>query len=529
VILLSVGSLCAAYRSEPHNVCKSRSPTSSSTLKSPESLRNESVTYVERGELYADSLLPRSTRGYAIEAPEGTLLSFFFQTDTELVGLDIEAKGPVNRTKVDVVWLPPPYVFHVCNKSEVRLLVTNRQTDTVNYRFYVDISEPLGDSSSKILRFPGGKAAFHTDLRRDDRVLLKLDSTNQSKLRIWVFILYYEVLPERTYKLRLYRQSLCETLYFAADLGGRYYIVVDSVEGEGEFSIASSTSSPPWNQEWFWLGVLFAFFLTAISLADIERIRKLDRPELYSLVSCFCWFVTIGLYISVVGSFSYETLIHLPLFYSLIFFYGLSHVLQIYAAYLDRKKESQDCLSCGRKVNLQEINYCCGGIVKNVSGAWFLMPLSFGFLFFITSYVIFTAIFPKLLSTSIWVTSCGSIIGGIMAWWINRNVYAIKSWKQNSKRYYIPSHVPFVSLGLLITGVLFSFLSPLLVGILLEAFVTQHVESFLPAHAPWMRIRIAPLTLSLYAILGSGISAIMSGFLVTYRIRRILTRDTSEG
>jgi len=528
MILLSTGFLYVTSSLESHKATKSSSLISASTRKSPEPLRNESVTYVERGELYGDFLLPRDSKTYAIEAPEGTLVSFFFQTDSEAVELDLEAKGSINRTKFDVVWLPPPYVYYVYNRSEIRFLITNRQADTVSYRFYVDISEPLGDSSSKILHLEGGKAAFHIDLRKDDRVLLKLGSANYSKMRIWVFILYREVLPETIYKLRSYRQSLYGTLYFTADLGGRYYIVIDSVEGEGKFFLTSSTYSPPWNQEWFWPAVLFAFFITAISLTDIERIRKLEKAELSSLISYYSWFVTIGLYISLVGSFGYGTLVQVPLFYLLIFFYGLSHVLQIYASHLDRKIASQNCPNCGRKVNLQEVNYCCGRIVKNISDAWFLLPLSFGLLFFIMSYVVFNTICPTFLGNSLWLGSCGSIIGGIIAWWINRKVYAVRSWKENPSQYYIPSHIPFVSIGLLVTGIVFSFLSPLLVGILLEAFLKQHVESFLPAHAPWVRIRIAPLTLSLYVILGSAISAILSGLFVAYQIRKIFTKGVPE-
>ena len=494
------------------------------TQKSLKFLENGSVTYVKKGELYADFLLPNGSKRYAIEAPEESLVIFFFQIDTEEAGLDVKVEGPVNRTRVGVVWLPAPYIYYVSNKSEVQFLITNPKADIVNYKFYVDISEPLGDSNSKILPIEGGKVAFHVDLRKDHRVLLKLNSANHSELRIWIFVLYYEILPEITYKLRLYRQSLYGTLYFAADLGGRYYIIVDSIEAEGEFSLTSSTSSPPWNQEWFWPVILLAFFITAISLTDIGRIKKLERAALFALISYYCWFVIIGLSISVAGSFSYGILIYMPLFYVLIFFYGLSHVLQVYAAYLDRKITIGICPYCDKKVNLQKVNYCCGKIVKNVSDAWFLLPLSFGFLFFIISYIIFKWVFPMFIANSLWIGSCGSLIGGIIAWWINRNVYGMKAWRQNPKRYYIPSHIHFVSIGLLITGILFSFLSPLLIGILIETFLTP-VESYLGARVPWIRIRIAPLTLSLYAILEATILAIVLGFLVAYQIRKILTKN----
>jgi len=528
VILLSNSNLYAANILEYPKAARNSSFTSSSTQKSSRSPENRSATYLKSCELYTDVLPRDGSKRYAIEAPSESLISFFYQVDTEGAELNVEAEGPVNRTQVAVVWLPEPYVYYVSNKSEIRFLVTNPQGDIVNYRFYVDISESLGDSSSKILPLKGGKVVFHVDLRKDDRVLLKLSSENLSKLRIWVFTLYYEILPERAYELRLYRQSLYGTLYFSADLGRRYYIIVDSVEGEGEFSLEKETVSPPWNQEWFWLAVLFTYLITAISLTDIRRTRELEKTTLFALTSYYCWLVTIGLFLSVAGSFSYGTSIYMLLFYLLILSYGLSHSFQIYAAYLDRKITSQNCSNCGKKVNLHEVNYCCGRIVKNVSDAWFLLPLSFGFLFFTISYTIFKEISPAFLSNSLWVASCGSIIGGIIAWWINRNVYAIKLWKQDSKRYYIPSHIPFISIGLLITGILFSFLSPLLIGIFLEAFLTQHIESFFSAHVPWMDIKIASLTLSFYVILGSSVLSIILGSIMVYQIRKILKRDIFE-
>jgi len=247
----------------------------SSSWESPRPLGNDSVTFVEGGELYADSVLPLGSKSYVIEAPGQSLASLFLQIDTEEARLGVEAEGPVNRTRVAVVWLPTPSIFYVSNRSEVRFLITNPQTYIVNYRFYVDISEPLRESNSKTLPLEGGKAAFHVDLKKDDRLLLELSSTNQPRLRVWVLVLYYEILPESTYKLHLYRRSLHENLYFPADLGRRYYIVVDSVDYVGEFILASSTYSPPWNQEWFWLTVLFGFSIMAFSLTDIGKIKKL--------------------------------------------------------------------------------------------------------------------------------------------------------------------------------------------------------------------------------------------------------------
>ena len=491
-------------------------------------LENGSVTRVGRGGLRADSLLPDGSKRYVIKAPKESIVIFFFKVNTEGARLDVEAEGPINRTKVAVIWLPAPYIYYVREESEVQLLVSNPQAHTVYYEFYIDVSEPLGENNSKILPLKSGKVAFHVDLRKDDRTLLKLDSINNSDLRIWVFVMYHEILPGITHKLHLYRRSLYGSLYFNADFARRYYIIVDSVDGEEGFSLTSSISSAPWNQDWFWLLVLFSFFATAVSLTDVAGVRRLEKTALFALLGYYCWFLTIGLSFSAVGSLSYGALIYMPLVHLMIFFYGLSHIAQIYAAHLDRKATSQICPSCGRKVDLKQVNYCCGRIVKNVSVAWFFLPLSLGFLFFAISYIIFQRVVPVSLSNSLWMGSCGSIIGGIVAWWTNRNIYRIRLWKANLKRYYIPGHIRFVSIGLLATGILFSLLSPLLIGIVLEGFLTQHVESFLGASVPWIRIRIAPLTLSIHVVAEVAILAIVSGFLVAYRIRRILARSASR-
>jgi len=506
----------------------------SSFLSSPEAyegrftLGNGSVTYVESGILYFDSLPPGGSKRYMIEAPEQSLVSFFIEPDPEEAVLNVEAVGQVNRTRLAVVWLPEPYIYYASVRAEVQFKVANSLENITSYRFYIDISQPLKENNSKTIPLKGGKATFHVDLRKDDRVVLRVGATDNPKLRIWVFVLYYDLLPEMTYRLRLHGKSLYGALYFSADIGRRYYILVDSTEGKGDFFLVSSTYSPPWNQEWFWLVILFSFLIVAISLADIRRSRELEKGSLFALISYYCWIGTIGLALSAVGSLGYGTTIYELLFYLMIFSYIVSHVLWIYAAHLVRKVRFMVCPSCGAKVNVEEVNYCCGGIVRNVSEAWFLLPLSLGFLFFIVSYIAFERISPMFTSSSLWAASCGSLIGGIMAWWINRRVYTIKLWKQNPERYYVPTHIPFVPIYLLITGILFSFLSPLLIGILLESLLTQNVESFLPAHAPWVRIRIAPLTLPLYAVLGFAVSAMISGGLIAYRIRKILTRGTLD-
>lgn len=528
-ILLTNGPAYVANNLESHKVVESSSLISpESTLQKDPKLGNESVSHVAAGKLYADCLLPGWSKRYVVDAPEGSLASLFYETSTTETSLVVEAEGPVNRTQVAVVWLPSPHIYYVNSTSEIRFLVTNPETYPVNYTFYVDISEQLQGNNSKTLLLQGGKVALHIDLRKDDRVLLELSPADQSKLRIWVFVLYYVVLPERTYKLRVYRQSLHETLYFPADLGRRYYIIIDSVEQLGRFSLASSTYSPTWNQEWFWLAVLSGFLVTAISLFDIRRVRELEKAPLFAVVSCFCWFVTIGLSVSVAGSFSYGTSIYMPLFYLLILSYGLGHALQIYTSHLERRIASRNCPYCGRNVDLENVNYCCGKIVRRVSDAWFLLPLSLGFLFFAASYIVLQLVSTAFLEYSLWASGCGSIIGGIIAWWINRNVYAIRLWKQRPNRYHISGHIRFVSVGLLATGIAFALVSPLLILFLVEGFLAQHAESFLDAHALWLRITIAPLTLSLNVVLWCTTAAILSGFILAYRIRGIFTRSIPE-
>jgi len=527
--ILNSSFLHVAYGVQPHSAVRSSFPEASKSLEVVSPHQNGSATHVEGGELYSDSLPPGSFRKYVIEAPERSLVSFFIQSDTEGDVLDVEAIGPLNRTRVSVVWLPEPYIYYVGGSSEVGFKVTNPSKNTTSYRFYVDVSQPLAENKSKAVPLKGGKAAFHVDLRKDDRVFLRVGPADGSPLRIWVFVLYYDILPEMTYMLRLHRKSLSEALYFSADFGRRYYIMVDSIEAYAEFSLAGSTYSPPWNQEWFWLAISFSFLITAISLADIERSRKLEKAALSALIGYFCWFSTIGLAFSVAGSFGYGTTVYEPLFYLLIISYTLSHALGIYGAHLDRKTTFLECPSCGAKVNVEEVNYCCGTIVIKVSEAWLVLPLSLSLLFFIVSYIAFERVSPQVISSSLWIASLGSLSGGIIAWWINRKVYPLQSWKRNPDRYFIPTYIRYVSFGLLAAGTLFSFLSPLLIGVLLESFTGQHVESFLPAHALWVRIRIAPLTLPIYVVLGSAISAVVLGYLVALKIRNILTRDVLGG
>jgi len=491
---------------------------------SPKLLEIGSVSHVEKDRLYADSLSPGSFKMYVTEAREKCLLIFSSVIDTEGAKLEVEAEGLANRTEVNVVWLPEPHIYYLNREGEVQILVRNPEDSTVYYRFYVDISEPLANENSKALPLEDGQAFFHVDLRKGDRVLLSMNDLDHSDWRIRVFVLYHEILGNKEfYSLYLYRQSLYGMLYFDADLAGRYYIIADSRKGEQSFSLRSLIASPPWNREWFWLAIPIAFLAPLILLTYDERIRKLGKTRLVALFNYLCWFVTAGSFVSAVGGFSYGTSVYIHVFFVFMTLLGLSYASQIYAAYSDRKRTTGICRYCGREVNLHEENYCCGKIVKNVSVAWFLTPLSLSLLFFSISYSVFVWASPHLIGHSLWVGSCGSLVGGIIAWRINRDVYNMGSWKRDPERYNIPPHIPFVPIGLLIEGILLSFASPLLIGFLLETFLTQHVESFLLAKRAWIRTRIAPLTLPFHITLTSIVLALGLALFVFVKSRRILS------
>jgi len=472
----------------------------------------EIITSIEKNKLYSDFLFSNGSKVYVIEVPEeNPILIFFFTIDTENATLEVKLEGPVDRMSLSLVYDPMPYIFHVGSKGEVRIIITNPQGNAVYYGFFVDISEPLGNSNSKILPLEGGQVGFHVNLRRDDGVFLNIDNSNQLDLRIRVFALCYEVVRgEGSYMLCFLRESLNKKLYFTADLGGRYYILVESVKGEGMVSLKSVITSPPWNQEWFWL-VFNIAFITIISpffITRIKRAENLERSVLHALISYYCCFIAIGLSASLIGSFNYGAPISIPLFYLFIFFYGLSLGIQIYAAHLDRKKTIGICPYCGRKLNIKKDNYCCGKMVKNISTAWFLMPLSLGFLFFIVSYIIFQWILPKFIRTSLWMGSLGTFIGGIIAWWINRNIHRKKPWE------------------FFAVGAIFSIFSPLLIGFPMDMSFRPHIELELPSK--FVRTRIAQSTLPLGIIFAFAILAIGLGFLIVSCIRGIcLYRETS--
>jgi len=492
------------YNSAVYTVAKES--VSLNTQRFHESPKEETVTPIKIDRLYVDSIPPNGSKIYKIEAPPRTVLIIFLISNTENADLKLNLEGPVDEIKVNLVWIPEPHIYYVRSSGEIRIKIVNPQTYTVHYRAFVDISESLSDYNTKTLPINNShsQVAFHIDLRKDDKVILNLNYSGSLHPKIRVFALYYDIFPYKSfYSLYLYKESLYKSLYFTADSGGRYYIFVESAEGNETVSLTGTIISPPWNQEWFWIVFVATFFITAtftFFLARANMIKKIERASLLTLLSCYCWFITVGLSISLVGSFAYGTLISMSLFYSLIISYGSSLITNIYAAYLDRKKTFAFCPYCGRKVNVREDNYCCGKIVKKVSAGWFLLPLSFSFLFFIISYLILERFSSQLLAMSLWIGSFSSIIGGIIAWQINRPIHRIKTWK------------------FLVVGTISFFFSFILIGFLIEFFLTQPIESF----GRWSRIRIAPMTLPTGAAITFIVLAIGLSFLIVIISERVV-------
>lgn len=481
-----------------------KSPSLSANIQANPTV-TESVDYLEEDELYNDLLHPESRKIYVIRASEKSLLILYLLIDTENGGLEVEVEGAANRTRINVVWSPQSHVYYVGKEGEIRILLSNHQTSTIYYRFYVDISKPLSELSSKILPLEGGQVAFDIDLRKDDKVLLCSSPDGTINPRIRVFALYNVIVPEGTfYSLCQYGPSSYRSSSFTADLGGTYYIVVDLEQHKGAFSLMTTVVSPPWNQEWFWLAILFALCAAATFFINIGQVRDLDRTAASTLISYYLSLITTGLAISAIGSLSYGTS-HLSfLLYLLMVFYGLGHGLQIYASFLDRKKIVKACPFCGRQVNITADNYCCGHMVKRLSFAWFFMPLSLSFFFFSTGCLIFESAFPEFLDHFLWIAGCGSIIGGIIAWRMNSTIYGAKSWK------------------LLAEGILFSIISPFLILFLLNIFFSQHTELLVSPGFLWIRTRVAGLTLPFHITLISIMIFVGLMVLIAVRSRRTI-------
>jgi hypothetical protein len=301
---------------------------------------------------------------------------------------------------------------------------------------------------------------------------------------------------------------LKESLSFTADLGGRYYIIIESVEGTGTFSLAGSVTSPPWNQEWSWyiLDTVFVVVISIFFLIKKGLISNLEKASRFAFFTYFCWLITINIFISIVISFTYEILADSPLFYLLIFFCTLSFGMQIYASRLDRRKRIVACHYCGKEIDIQEKNYCCGHIVKNISFFWFLVPLLLSFLLFSVSSF-FAWVLPLPLDAPLVFSGFGAFIGGTMAWWVNKKLQEIRPWK------------------FLVEGAVLSLISPLLIVLLGTLILTPNIDVELLGKMT--RIRIAPLTLSIGMALPSILLALLLDLLIVNHLKKVVFNKKS--
>jgi len=496
------------------------SPILSSNIESSQKMIL--VNYTEMDMLLNDYLMPFVKKVYVVKVSENSLLLFSYFVDTEKAKLEVTVDGPVNKTRISAQWLSQSNIYYVGSEGDTFISVNNPQDYTVYYRFYIDTSQTLDEANSKLLPFEGSQVAFHIDLRKDDRVLINLNDINHFNPRYDTFVLYNEFTPKEVfYFLQIYGQSSSKPSSFTADLGGRYYIIIDSKEGRGEFSLAVLKDSPPWNQEWFWLLILIAFFIITTFLTNMLNMKNPDKSVKFAFLSCYFWLLTSGLLISVTGSFYYGTTIYMPLFYVLVFSWGFSSIVQIYASYLDRKKTTEVCQFCGKAVDIHKDNYCCGQIVKKISAAWFFMPLLFNFLFFAISYVFSELLSPGFLDYSIWIGSCGSIVGGVIGWRLNRTIYKVNLWRKNTDLYGFPRYTPFMAIGLLLNGIILALVLPFFLNFFLMIFLQQNTELFLSPGLVWFRTRIAALTIPSNMVYIFFLSSSVSMILIIMKFRRL--------
>jgi len=452
------------------------------------------VTPIDTDVLYLDSVPPNASKIYSIEASGGSVLMLLVRIDSKEAELEVKFKGPVDEMVLNVAYVPSPYIYYVRTNGEVNISMTNSRMDNpVNLRFFVDLSDPLQPDNSKFIPLEGGPAVFHVDLKKGDDVSLNLVSSGlHLDLRAYALCEEWVKNLGWRYMLASHTESSNKTLYFTADLEGRYYIIVKSVKDAGTFSLTSMITSPFWNQKWFWLACI-TLFISVISSWFVPRIRmflSLEKAALCCVLSSYFWFITLALFSTLIGVFNYApSVLRIPLFQLSILFYGLSLGIHVYSSYLGRKKTVAVCPYCGKEVNLKKSNYCCGKQIEKFSEGWYLAPLSFSLLFFIIGSFGFGEISDPMR----WGMG-GSILGGIVAWLINKNLSGNKSW------------------GILTLGIIFSFLFPFFIKFLIILVFQPHIEVDYPGQV--LRIRISPSTLPLgvtiaFVILATGLSYLL--------------------
>lgn len=390
--------------------------------------------------LYADSLPPNSTKSYAIQVLEKTVMILCVTTNTREHRLELAFEGP--GSKIALAFPPFPeevqgLLYYLNSSGEAEITFMNLQAETsVDYRFFMDLSEPLQASNSKNVPLEGCPVAFHIDLKKDDDLSMDLDSdpNPDSPVEAEAHVLYFKSL--RGYVLSLLTESSNKHLRLTADLVGRYYIIVKPGDDVVTVSLANVVNSPAWNQEWFWPApsIAFVIALSPWFIIKLKKLRNAEKSAKYMLISDYFSVLMLILFSSVIGSYNSRTSTLLPLFYLSTLSSALSLGIQIYAVHLGRMNPIGICPYCLKELDLEKTSFCCGRKIKRISSVWYFAPLAFGFLFLGVASSLFSSFqgswleFAQPITTSLWTGAGGCAIGGIAAWAVNKATDRRKSW-----------------------------------------------------------------------------------------------------
>ena len=390
--------------------------------------------------LYEDSLPPNSTKSYAIQVLEKAVLILCVTTNTREARLELAFEGPGSRIAVAFPPFPEDvqgFLYYLNGSGEAEISFMNLQAEnSVDYRFFMDLSEPLEASNSKNVPLEGCPVAFHIDLKKDDELSMDLAShpNPDSQIEAEAHVLYFISL--RGYVLRLLTETSNKHLRLTSDLVGRYYIIVRPGDDVESLSLTNMANSPAWNQEWFWQApsVVFVIALSPWFMIKLRKLRNAEKSAKYTLISDYFSVLMLVLFSSVIGSYNSRTSTLLPLFYLSTLSSILSLGIQVYAVHLGRMNPIGICPHCLRELNLEKTSFCCGRKIKRISSVWYLAPLAFGFLFLSVVSSLFSSFLGSWLesaqpiTTSLWIGAGGCAIGGIVAWAVNKAADKRKSW-----------------------------------------------------------------------------------------------------
>ena len=375
-----------------------------------------------------------------MEVLEKAVLILCVTTNTRDPQLALAFDGP--GSKIAVAFPPFPedvqgFLYYLNGSGEAEISFMNLQAETsVDYRFFVDLSEPVEASNSKNVPLEGCPVAFHIDLKKDDELSMDLysDPNPDSPLEAEAHVLYFKSL--RGHVLRLLKESSSKHIRLTADLGGRYYIIVNPGDDVETLSLANVVNSPAWNQEWFWSApsIAFVIALSPWFIIKLKKLRNAEKSAKYTLISDYFSVLMLILFSSVIGSYNSRTSTLLPLFYLSTLSSPLSLGIQVYAVHLGRMNPIGICPYCLKKLNLEKTSFCCDRKIKRISTVWYFAPLAFGFLFLGVVSSLFSSFqgswleFAQPITTSLWIGAGGCAIGGIVAWVVNKATDKRKSW-----------------------------------------------------------------------------------------------------